>query len=92
MLILARKLNEEIQIGENIRIKVLSLSESQVKLGIEAPSEVRIFRAEIYEEIQKQNVAAAQTRKSAAVKAATLLAKPVVPPATSSPEQQDSKT
>jgi carbon storage regulator len=76
MLILSRKLNEAIQIGENIRIKVLSLSDSHVKLGIEAPAEVRIFRAEIYEEIQKQAVAAAQTQKSAAVKAANLLSKP----------------
>lgn len=76
MLILARKVNEAIQIGENIRIKVLSISESQVKIGIEAPSEVRIYRAEIYAEIQKENVIASQTQKSAAVKAATLLSKP----------------
>ncbi|HXF99550.1 MAG TPA: carbon storage regulator CsrA [Bacteroidota bacterium] len=76
MLILARKLNEAIQIGENIRIKVLSLSDSQVKLGIEAPVEVRIYRAEIYAEIQKQNIAAAQTEKSVAAKAAGWLTKP----------------
>ncbi len=76
MLILARKINEAIQIGDHIRIKVLSISESQVKLGIEAPESVRIYRAEIYVEIQKQNVEAAQTQKSTAVKAAGLLTKP----------------
>jgi carbon storage regulator len=76
MLILARKINEGIQIGDDIRIKVLSLSESQVKLGIEAPESVRIYRTEIYLEIQKQTEEAAQTEKSMAVKAAGLLAKP----------------
>ncbi len=76
MLILARKINEGIQIGDHIRIKVLSLSESQVKLGIEAPESVRIYRTEIYMEIQKQTEEATQAQKSMAVKAAGLLAKP----------------
>ncbi len=76
MLILARKINEAIQIGDHIRVKVLSISESQVKLGIEAPESVRIYRAEIYAAIQQQNTEAAQTQKSTAVKAATLLTKP----------------
>lgn len=75
MLILTRKLNEEIQIGDNIRLKVLHISDGQVKIGIEAPNEVRIYRAEIYSEIQKQNVFAAHTNKTAVVKAAGLLTK-----------------
>lgn len=79
MLILTRKVNEAIQIGDNIRLKVLHISEGQVKLGIEAPADVRIFRAEIYSEIEKQNLLAANAPKSAAVKAAGLLTKSAKP-------------
>ena len=75
MLILTRKLNEAIQIGENIRLKVLHISEGQVKIGIEAPHDVRIYRAEIYAEIEKQNQLAAAAKKADAVKAASLLSK-----------------
>ena len=75
MLILTRKLNEAIQIGDNIRLKVLHVSDGQVKLGIEAPNDVRIYREEIYAEIEKQNLLAAQTKKSAVAKAANLLGK-----------------
>jgi carbon storage regulator len=75
MLILTRKLNEAIQIGENIRLKVLHISEGQVKIGLEAPQDVRIYRAEIYAEIEKQNQLAAAAKKADAVKAASLLSK-----------------
>lgn len=76
MLILTRKLNEAIQISDNIRLKILHISEGQVKIGIEAPNEVKIYRAEIYSEIEKQNMLAAKAQKSAVVKAAGLLPKP----------------
>ncbi len=75
MLILTRKLNEAIQIGDNIRLKILHISEGQVKIGLEAPQDVRIYRAEIYAEIEKQNQLAAAVKKSDAVKAASLLGK-----------------
>lgn len=75
MLILTRKLNEAIQIGDNVKIKILHISEGQVKIGIDAPTEVRIYREEIYTEIEKQNKAATEGQKSAAVKAAGLLTK-----------------
>jgi carbon storage regulator len=45
MLVLARKALETIQIGENITVKVLSIRGGQVKLGIEAPSGVRVSRS-----------------------------------------------
>jgi carbon storage regulator len=55
MLVLTRKKNESIQIGEDIEIKVLAVEGDQVKLGITAPKSVDIHRKEIYLDIQKQN-------------------------------------
>ncbi|MBW7886907.1 MAG: carbon storage regulator CsrA [Bacteroidetes bacterium] len=63
MLILSRKIEEVIKIGDTISIKVLGVQDGQVRLGIEAPKEIKIFRAEVYEQIQQQNKEAAQTSK-----------------------------
>jgi len=60
MLVLARKLNESIVIGDNITIKVVSLENGVVKLGIEAPREVSIIRSELIEEVKASNQAAVQ--------------------------------
>lgn len=46
MLVLARKSSEEIKIGDNIVVKVISIRGGQVKLGIEAPRGVRVSRVE----------------------------------------------
>lgn len=55
MLVLTRKRNESIQIGEDIEVKVLGIEGDQVKLGISAPKSVDIYRKEIYLDIKKQN-------------------------------------
>jgi len=47
MLVLSRKLDESIRIGDEISVKVLGVSGQQVRLGIEAPREVQIDRAEL---------------------------------------------
>lgn len=47
MLVLSRKVNEEIVIGENIRIKLVAVHGSKVRIGIEAPNNVSIRRSEI---------------------------------------------
>lgn len=60
MLVLTRKQNEAIQIGEHIEVKVLSIEGDQIKLGIEAPKSVDIHRKEVYLEIQQQNNEAAK--------------------------------
>jgi len=58
MLILSRKKNEKIRIGTDIVVQVLSISDSQVKIGIDAPSSVKILRDEIYEDVKKHTIEA----------------------------------
>jgi carbon storage regulator len=53
MLVLSRKMNQSIMIGDNVRVIVVSVDRDQVKIGIEAPLDVSVHRSEIYEEIQK---------------------------------------
>ncbi len=47
MLVLSRKINEEIVIGDNIKVTVLKLKGNTVRIGIEAPNDVRVLRAEL---------------------------------------------
>jgi carbon storage regulator len=59
MLVLTRKLGEIIRIGSDIKIAVMEVKGRQVKIGIEAPSNVSVYREEVYHSIKKQNVLAA---------------------------------
>ncbi|MDY0408914.1 carbon storage regulator CsrA [Virgibacillus soli] len=59
MLVLSRKLGESIQIGNDIEIKILSVEGDQVKIGIQAPRNLDVYRKEIYLDIQAQNNEAA---------------------------------
>jgi len=58
MLVLTRKKEETIRIGDDIMIKIIDIDNRQVKLGIEAPKNVAINREEIYVRIQAENMAA----------------------------------
>ncbi len=60
MLILSRKINEKIKIGEDITLTILEVRGDQVKIGVEAPKDVKVFRQEVYESIQKENMEAAK--------------------------------
>lgn len=60
MLVLTRKENESIMIGNEIEVKVLDLKDNQVKLGIVAPRSVAVHRREIYLAIQAENAKAAE--------------------------------
>ncbi|HHV27343.1 carbon storage regulator CsrA [Anaerosalibacter bizertensis] len=60
MLILTRKKDESIVIGDNIEIKVLEINDGKVKLGIEAPKNIDIIRKELYENIQEENKKASE--------------------------------
>ena len=55
MLVLSRKKDESIMIGDQIELKILSIDGDQVKLGIVAPKNIKVYRSEVYESIQKQN-------------------------------------
>jgi carbon storage regulator len=58
MLVLARRLNESIMIGDDIEVVVIDIKGDQVKLGIKAPRKVTVHRKEIYQEIKQENIAA----------------------------------
>ncbi|WP_226682070.1 carbon storage regulator CsrA [Sutcliffiella horikoshii] len=61
MLVLTRKKDEAIMIGDDIEITVLSINGDQVKLGIQAPKHIEIHRKEIYLSIQEENNAASHS-------------------------------
>ena len=61
MLVLARKVNENIIIGDNTEIMIVEIKGDQVKIGINAPKEISVYRGEIYQEIQNENIAAAKS-------------------------------
>ena len=63
MLILARKKDESIIIGDKIELSIIDIKGDQVKIGINAPPEVKIYRTEVFDAIQKENIAAAKASK-----------------------------
>jgi len=60
MLVISRKINEKIKIGDDIEITVVSIDKGQVKIGIEAPKNITILRSELLEEIKNENIKAAK--------------------------------
>ncbi|MCM1565419.1 MAG: carbon storage regulator CsrA [Dehalobacter sp.] len=63
MLVLSRKINERIMIGDDIEVVVVAVVGDQVRIGIEAPKDIKILRSEVYEEVQNQNVKASAASK-----------------------------
>lgn len=61
MLILSRKKDESIMIGEQIEISVVDIKGDQIKLGIKAPRDIKVYRQEVFSAIQQENQAAAKT-------------------------------
>jgi len=60
MLVLTRKINESIMLGDDIEITVLEVKGEQIKLGISAPKEISIYRKEVYLTIKEENAKAAK--------------------------------
>ncbi|GBD29936.1 Carbon storage regulator [bacterium HR32] len=61
MLVLTRKVNQAIRIGAEVEVRVLEVSEGQVRLGVVAPRHVPVHREEVYRAIQEANREAAGT-------------------------------
>jgi carbon storage regulator len=55
MLVLTRKSEEAVRIGEHIKITIVEIKGNQVRLGIEAPLNIPVYREEIYEQVKQEN-------------------------------------
>jgi carbon storage regulator len=62
MLVLARRLNQSIMIGNDIEVVIVDIKGEQVKIGIKAPKNVSVHRTEVHKEIEDQNVQATKTK------------------------------
>jgi carbon storage regulator len=70
MLVLTRKSNQSIMIGDDIEVSVLSVMGEKVRIGISAPREIPVFRKEVYLEIQQDRATEAAAAGKADVDAA----------------------
>ncbi len=58
MLILSRKIDQKTRIGDDIILTIIDVKGDQVKIGVEAPSDVKVYRQEVFSAIQSENTAA----------------------------------
>ena len=65
MLILTRKTGESIMVGDHVRVVVVEVKGRQVRIGVEAPGDTKIYRGEIFERIQEENRRASQVAADA---------------------------
>jgi carbon storage regulator len=87
-------LGETIVIGDNIVIKIVSIHGKQIRIGIEAPAEVSVYRGEIYERIKAENEAAAAASQDTLKQVADAMKKPQPeqePPAKGQDEEGESR-
>ena len=70
MLVLTRKSNQSIMIGDDVEVSVLAIVGEKVRIGIQAPRDVPVFRKEVYLEIQEEQASAADPGAGDAVDAA----------------------
>jgi carbon storage regulator len=63
MLVLTRKSNQSIMIGDDIEVSVLSIMGEKVRVGIQAPRTIPVFRKEVYLEIQQEKAAGGGSRE-----------------------------
>ena len=62
MLILSRKVNEKIMIGDEISITIIEVRGDQVRIGVGAPKTVKVFRQEVFDAIKAENKAAVESK------------------------------
>lgn len=63
MLVLTRKSGESLIIGETIAVTIIEVRGGQVKIGVEAPREIAVYRKELLEKIRSENVTAGKLQK-----------------------------
>ena len=61
MLILSRRVDEKVIIGDDIKISIIEIRGDQVRIGIDAPKKVKVFRQEVYDAIKAENKAASKS-------------------------------
>jgi carbon storage regulator len=67
MLVLTRKSNQSIMIGDEIEVSVLSIMGEKVRIGIQAPRNIPVFRKEVYLEIQNEKASGSRTEVAKAI-------------------------
>ena len=72
MLILTRRSGQSLYVGDNIRITVLGIQGKQVKIGLELPEEMTVYRDEVYQRVMEENRMAIQTSNEDLLVAAKL--------------------
>ena len=80
MLVLSRRVGERLIIGKDIVVTIIDVRSDGVRVGIDAPREIRVIRAEIFEAVEKQNVDAASADDSALERLRGLVPPPPVKP------------
>ena len=66
MLVLTRKVGEKLLIGDDVVVSVVEVNRGSVRLGVEAPRHLSVFRYEVYERIREENLTASRAANSAA--------------------------
>jgi len=61
MLILSRKINEKVVIGDDISVSIIEIRGEQVRIGIDAPKKIKVFRQEVFDAIKAENKAASKS-------------------------------
>jgi carbon storage regulator len=64
MLVLTRKIGQSITIGDDVRLTIIDIDNAQIKVGIEAPQEVEIYREELYKKIKQKPFQAKSSKPS----------------------------
>jgi len=72
MLILTRRPGESLYLGDNIKLKILSVQGKQIKIGLEVPEDMTVYREEVYLKIKEQNKQALEINQQDLLAAASL--------------------
>jgi carbon storage regulator len=72
MLILTRKPGESLYLGDNIKLKILNIQGKQIKIGLDVPDDMTVYREEVYLKIKEQNRQALESSQQDLLAAATL--------------------